>query len=60
MVKTMRLVVRVEPEVKSEAESVYEQLGLTLSQAVNIFLRQSVEQGGLPFELKLNKPVEPK
>ncbi len=41
------------------AESVLEQLGIPLSNAVNIFLRQVVLQRGIPFEIKLvaKKPV---
>ncbi|MEG0797467.1 MAG: type II toxin-antitoxin system RelB/DinJ family antitoxin [Acidaminococcaceae bacterium] len=60
MIKTERLVVRVEQSTKDETEAIYGRLGLTLAQAVNVFLHQSVEQGGLPFDLKLSKQSESK
>lgn len=49
-----RLNVRVDPALKSEAEEVYGQLGMTLATAVNVFLRQSVREGGMPFQPSLN------
>ena len=53
MSKTAVVTARVEPEVKEEAEKVLSQVGLTMSQAVNLYLRQIVYQHGIPFELKL-------
>lgn len=41
---------RINPEVKEEVEAVYERQGLTLTQAINIFIQQSLNVGGLPFE----------
>ena len=43
---------RIDPQVKSDAEIVFASLGLTLSEAVNVFLHKSVLEGGLPFEVK--------
>lgn len=59
MAKTTNLYVRLEPELKQQAESVLEQLGIPLSNAVNIFLKQVVMQRGIPFDVKLSaqKPV---
>ncbi|WP_010249355.1 type II toxin-antitoxin system RelB/DinJ family antitoxin [Acetivibrio cellulolyticus] len=59
MAKTTNLYVRLEPELKEQAESVLEQLGIPLSNAVNIFLKQVVMHGGIPFDVKLpaQKPV---
>lgn len=53
MSKTTSIFVRVEPELKEQAESVLNKLGIPLSNAINIFLRQVVLQNGLPFEVKL-------
>ncbi|MEG1412576.1 MAG: type II toxin-antitoxin system RelB/DinJ family antitoxin [Acidaminococcaceae bacterium] len=55
MLKTGRLLIRVDPTIKAAAETLYARLGLNLSQAINIFLCQSIAQGGLPFELMLEK-----
>ncbi len=50
--------IRTDAEVKSAAEQIFEALGLNMSTAVNIFLRQAIRQGGLPFEVKLDIPNE--
>lgn len=39
-------------QVKAEATSVYARWGLSLSDAINIFLVKSIEVGGLPFEMR--------
>lgn len=53
MAKTTNLYVRLEPGLKEQAESILGELGIPVSSAVNIFLRQVVLQRGLPFEVKL-------
>lgn len=60
MAKTTNLYVRLEPGLKEQAEAVLEQLGMPVSNAVNIFLKQVVMQRGIPFDVKLpaGKPVE--
>lgn len=60
MARTANVFVRVEPELKEQAESVLDQLGIPMSNAVGMFLRQIVLQKGIPFEMKLprNKPLE--
>lgn len=40
-------------EIKDQAKEIFNQYGLSLSQAVNIFLTQSVLNRGLPFEVKI-------
>ena len=59
MAKTTNLYVRIEPELKEQAELVLGQLGIPLSNAVNIFLKQVVMQRGIPFDVKLptTKPI---
>lgn len=53
MAKTATVFTRVEPEIKMQAEKVLDQLGIPLSNAVGMFLRQIVLQNGIPFEMKL-------
>ncbi len=53
MEKTATLNLRVSPEVKSEAENVLSQLGISMSTAVTMFLRQVALSGGLPFTPQL-------
>ena len=59
MARTSNIFARVEPEVKEQAELVLKQLGIPMSNAIGLFLRQIVLQRGIPFELKLpqSKPL---
>jgi len=45
--------VYLDANLKSQAKDIYKQYGLTLSDAVNMFLAQSVFNKGLPFDLKI-------
>ena len=53
MAKSANLNIRTDPEIKENAEILFKSFGITVSDAVNIFLRQSLMVGGLPFEMKL-------
>lgn len=58
MAKSTNIYVRLEPELKEQAENILEQLGIPLSNAVNIFLKQVVMHKGIPFDVKiLNKKL---
>ena len=52
MVKSANLNIRIDPKTKQGAEKLFSAFGITISDAVNIFLRQSLLVGGLPFEMK--------
>ncbi len=43
--------VRVSKELKKESQELFDSLGLNMSTAINIFLKKSLEVGGIPFEL---------
>lgn len=53
MAGTSNVFARVEPELKEQAEQVLDRLGIPMSNAVGMFLRQVVLQQGIPFEVKL-------
>lgn len=53
MAKTANLNIRIDPETKLQAETLFSNFGLTISDAVNVFLHQSILYGGIPFELKI-------
>lgn len=57
MARTSNVFARVEPEIKEQAEQVLEKLGIPMSNAVSMFLRQIVLQRGIPFEMKLPQTV---
>ena len=53
MARTSNIFVRVEPEVNEQAEEILDELGIPMSNAVGMFLRQVVLQRGIPFDIKL-------
>jgi len=59
--KTATLSIRIDPEVKAQAERTFAPLGLSLAEAVNIFLHKANLVGGLPFTVtqpRFNKTTE--
>ena len=59
MQRTADVFARVEPEKKEQAEKILNQLGIPMSNAIGLFLRQIIMQRGIPFDLKLGaqKPL---
>lgn len=53
MSRTSNITVRIESEIKQQAEQVLGQLGIPMSNAVGLFLRQVILQQGIPFDVKL-------
>ncbi len=53
MAKTSNISVRVDTTLKQDAEMILSSLGLTATQAINVFYRQITLQRGLPFSVKL-------
>ena len=47
--KTSTFQMRINPEIKDRVESIYASQGLTFTDAVNIFIQQSINSNGLPF-----------
>lgn len=53
---TTTLNIRVEADLKKQADTLFSELGLTMSSAMNIFLKESVRYGGIPFALRIENP----
>ena len=47
--KTATFQMRMNPKIRSRAEAVYAECGLTLTEAINLFIQQSLNVEGLPF-----------
>ncbi len=47
---------RIDKELKSKADALFSVLGLNMTTAFNIFLRQSVREGRIPFDISANVP----
>lgn len=52
--KTATFQMRINPEIKSRVEAVYAQCGMTLTDAINVFIQQSLNIGGLPLLVTQN------
>jgi DNA-damage-inducible protein J len=60
--KSANLYARIEPEVKEQAEGILSSLGISSSNAINMFYKQIILNRGIPFEVKLPsasaKPID--
>ena len=56
MSKTTNLNIRIEPELKEAAEWLFEEMGMSMSTAINIFLNQCVKEQTIPFKITGHKP----
>ena len=53
---TTNLNIRIEKAIKDQAENIFNELGINMTTAVNMFLRTAIREHGIPFELKLDVP----
>ena len=51
---TTNLNIRIDKDIKDQAEEIFNELGLNMTTAVNMFLRTAIREQGIPFELKLD------
>jgi len=58
-VKSLNIITRVEPAIKERAEAVLLQLGISMSTAMSIYLRQIALQRKIPFEMALPSAPQP-
>lgn len=56
MANTTNFSVRMDSDIKKKCEALYKELGMNLTTAINVFLRQSLRVGGFPFDVTLNTP----
>jgi len=47
---------KAQPEIKAEAQAIFDEIGLDMSTAIGLFLRQTIRMGGIPFDLKADIP----
>ena len=53
---TTNLNIRTDKAIKDQAEEIFNELGLNMTTAVNMFLRTAIREHGIPFEVKLEVP----
>ena len=56
MATTVSFSVRIDRDIKKQCEDLYNELGMNLTTAINIFLRQSLRVGGIPFDVRIDQP----
>ena len=54
--ESTNLNIRTDKEIKLAAEKIFEELGLNMTTAINIFLRRTIRENGIPFDLRLDIP----
>ena len=48
--------IRMDADLKAQADTLFAELGMNMSTAFNIFVRQSLREGKIPFDISLNHP----
>lgn len=56
MANSTNFTVRMDSDIKKQCEALYGELGMNLTTAINVFLRQSLRVGGFPFDVTINTP----
>lgn len=52
--KTSTFQMRINPEIKNQAEQLFQNCGMTLTDAINVFIQQAMNVGGMPFIVTQN------
>lgn len=50
--------IRIDKEIKDQADRIFSERGLNMTTAINMFLRTTIRENGIPFSLKLDVPNE--
>jgi DNA-damage-inducible protein J len=56
MAKTASMYIRIDPKVKSDVEAIFSKYGMSITDAINVFLYTPRIVGGLPFDLRPSTP----
>lgn len=56
MNETTNINIRMDKKIKQQAEELFAEFGISMTTAVNMFLRQAIRQRGIPFDLTLDLP----
>lgn len=56
MANTTNISIRMDNDVKAQADALFNELGMNISTAFNIFVRQAIREGRIPFDITLNQP----
>lgn len=54
--RSVSVSIRMNSDIKKQADALFAELGLNMSTAFNIFVRQTLREGGIPFSVNLKQP----
>ncbi len=54
--RTASISFRIDADIKDRADKLFQEMGLNMTTAFNVFLRQSIREGRIPFEITVNVP----
>ena len=54
--KTTNISIRIDSDLKKQADILFEELGMNITTAFNIFVRQTLREGKIPFDISINIP----
>ena len=53
---TANITIRMDADVKARADALFAEFGMNMSTAFNVFVRQTLREGRIPFDISINKP----
>ncbi|MDI9460931.1 MAG: type II toxin-antitoxin system RelB/DinJ family antitoxin [Saccharofermentanales bacterium] len=53
---TTNISIRMDSDLKAQADVLFGELGMNITTAFNIFVRQAIREGGIPFEISIHQP----
>ena len=53
---TTNISIRMDAELKTQADALFNELGMNITTAFTIFVRQALREGRIPFDISLNQP----
>ena len=53
---TTNISIRMDSELKKQAEALFEEFGMNITTAFNVFVRQTLREGKIPFDISINNP----
>lgn len=53
---TTNVTIRMDSDLKADAEAIFGEMGMNLSTAFNVFVRQVIRDGGMPFKITIGRP----
>lgn len=55
---TTNVTIRMDSDIKAQAEALFAEFGMNLTTAFNVFVRQTLREGRIPFDISVNKPTK--